>query len=58
MAHTLGLHEPGRGLLLAGGFLAGLALALATAGLSWEAGAFALGLGLAAIVGLAQTCSA
>jgi len=58
MAHTLGLHGPRRGLLLAFGFLTGLAIALATAGLSWEAGAFGLGLGLAAIVGLAQTCSA
>ena len=58
MLQTLGLHEPRRGLLLAAGLLLGLAVALATAGLSWEAGAFGLGLGLAALVGLAQTCSA
>ena len=46
------------GLLLAIGLLLGLALALATAGLSWEAGAVGLGFALAALAGLAQTCSA
>ena len=45
-------------MLLAAGLLAGFAVALATAGLSWQAGAAGLGLGLAARVGLAQTCSA
>jgi len=54
----LHLGETRRGLLLAAGLLAGFAVALATAGLSWEAGAAGLGLGLAALVGLAQTCSA
>ena len=58
MLETLGLHQPRRGLLLAAGLLLGLVAALATAGLSWEAGALGLGLGLAALVGLAQTCSA
>ncbi len=58
MLRTLGLHESRRGLVLATGLLLGLVVALATAGLSWEAGAFGLGLGLAALVGLAQTCSA
>jgi hypothetical protein len=58
MLETLRLNDPRRGLLLAAGLLLGLLVALATAGLSWEAGAFGLGLGLAALVGLAQTCSA
>jgi hypothetical protein len=58
MLEMLHLHEPRRGLVLVAGLLLGLALALATAGLSWEAGAIGLGLGLAALVGLAQTCSA
>ena len=58
MLRTLGLYESRRGLVLASGLLLGLTVALATAGLSWEAGAFGLGLGLAALVGLAQTCSA
>ncbi len=49
-----------RSLLLAAGLLLGLglALAIAPAELSWETGAIGLGLGLAALVGLAQTCSA
>ena len=47
-----------RGLLLTTGLLLGLALALATAGLSWQTGAIGLGLALAALVGIAQTCSA
>ena len=49
-----------RGLLLAAGLLLalGLALAIATSELSWQTGAIGLSLGLAALVGLAQTCSA
>jgi hypothetical protein len=58
MIHTLDLGEGRRGLLLAAGLLLGLALALATASLSWQAGAVGLGFALAALVGLAQTCSA
>ena len=58
MQGTLDLRDASRGVLLAGGLLLGLVLALATAGLSWESGALSLGLGLAALVGLAQTCSA
>jgi len=58
MIGVLELGEGKRGLLLTGGLLLGVALALATAGLSWEAGAAGLGLALAALVGLAQTCSA
>ena len=57
MQGTLDLRDASRGVLLAGGLLLGLVLALAT-GLSWESGALVLGLGLAALVGLAQTCSA
>ena len=58
MIRVLDLGEGRRGLLLAAGVLLGLALALATAGLSWQAGAVGLGFALAALVGLAQTCSA
>ena len=58
MIETLRLGDARHGLLLAAGLLLGLAVALATASLSWQAGAFGLGLGLAALVGLAQTCSA
>lgn len=58
MQEMLDLGTSRRGLLLAAGLLLGLAVAFATAGLSWETGAWALGLGLAALVGLAQTCSA
>ena len=47
-----------RGLLLAAGLLLGLALALATAGLSWQTGAVGLGFALAVLAGLAQRCSA
>ncbi len=58
MIQHLHLAETRRGLLLVAGLLTGFAVALATAGLSWQAGAAGLGLGLAALVGLAQTCSA
>ena len=58
MIHHLDLAETRRGFLFAAGLLAGFAVALATVGHSWEAGAAMLGLGLAALVGLAQTCSA
>ena len=58
MIHVLHVDDARRGLLVAGGALLGLVLALATSGLSWETVAAGLGLGLAAIVGLAQTCSA
>jgi len=58
MTHVLHLADPRRGLLLAAGAVLGLAIAGATAGVSWEPAAIGLGLALAAIVGLAQTCSA
>ena len=47
-----------RGLLVASGLLLGLAIALATAGLSWQTGAIGLGFALATLAGLAQRCSA
>jgi len=58
MIGTLAFGEGRRGLLLASGLLFGFALALAMTGLSWQAGALGLGFALAALVGLAQTCSA
>ena len=58
MIGTLNGNDVRRGLLLALGALLGAAAVLATLGVSWETGAAGLGLGLAAIVGLAQTCSA
>ena len=56
MIRALDPGEGRHGILLAAALLLGLALA--TAGFPWEAGAAGLGLGLAAVVGLAQTCSA
>lgn len=47
-----------RGLLLVAGLLLGVALSPIALGTSWEPAAFGLGIGLAALVGLAQTCSA
>lgn len=58
MIRALDSSDARRRLLLAAGLLLGLALAVATAGLSWQTGALGLGLALAALVGLAQTCSA
>ena len=40
------------------GVVGGVALALALGGPSWEAGAVGLGFVLAAVAGVAQTCSA
>lgn len=48
----------GRGLLLVAGLLLGLALSPIALSTSWESAALGLGIGLAALVGLAQTCSA
>jgi hypothetical protein len=58
MIETLRLNDTKRGLLLAAGLLLGVAVALATAGRSWQAGAYGLGLGRAAQRGSAPTCSA
>jgi hypothetical protein len=55
---TLDFSSTKRGLLLTAGLLLGLALALATAGLTWQAGAVGLGFALAVLAGLAQRCSA
>ena len=58
MIQTLDFSSTKRGLLLAVGLLLGLALALTTAGLTWQAGAVGLGFALAVLAGLAQRCSA
>ncbi len=58
MIRPLILGDARRGLALAAGLVLGLALAAATAGIPWQDGAVGLGFGLAAIVGLAHTCSA
>ncbi len=47
-----------RGLVLVAGLLFGAVLTTTTIGTSWENAALGLGIGLAALVGLAQTCSA
>ena len=46
------------GLLLLVGLLLGSVLVIATLNTSWETTALILGIGLAALVGLSQTCSA
>ena len=58
MIQTLDFGSTRRSLLLATGLLLGLALALATAGLTWQTGAVGLGFALAVLAGLAQRCSA
>jgi len=58
VTHVLHHVDTRRGPLVVAGVALGLALAGATAGVSWEPAAIGLGLALAAIVGLAQTCSA
>ncbi len=58
MIASLDVPDAKRGLLLAMGLLLGLALAGATAGLSWQVGAVGLGFALATLGGLAQRCSA
>ncbi len=44
-------------LLLATGLLLGLALAIAMASISWQAGAVGLGFALAVLAGIVQRCS-
>ena len=46
-----------RGLLLATGLLAGLALVVSTANLHWQTGAAGLGFALAVLAGVVQRCS-
>jgi hypothetical protein len=58
MLHVEHFGDARRGLLLAIGLLIGLAVALGTTGVSWESGALGLGFVLAALAGIAQTCSA
>ena len=58
MIQTLDFGSTRRSLLLATGLLLGLALALTTAGLTWQTGAVGLGFALAVLAGLAQRCSA
>lgn len=60
MLRAIEATGPRQSLLLAAGLLLGVALAVITTagGMSWEVGAGVLGVGLAAIVGLANTCSA
>ncbi len=58
MIQAPGLTAARHGVLLGAALLLGLGLAAATTGLSWQSGAGGLGLALAALVGLAQTCSA
>ena len=58
MIHVEHFSDARRGLLLAIGLLLGLAVALGTTGLSWQTGALGLGFVLAALAGIAQTCSA
>lgn len=58
MIQTLRFDATKRSLLLSAGMLLGLALAFATTGAGWEAGAVGLGFALAVLAGLAQRCSA
>ncbi len=58
MIQTIPITETRRRILLAAGLLLGFLLALAAADASWQTGAVGLGFALAALVGLAQTCSA
>ena len=58
VTHAQTLPSSRRSLVLVAGLLLGLALTATTLGTSWEHVALGLGIGLAAIVGLSQTCSA
>ncbi len=58
MIHAIYVDQTRRGLLLGAGLLLGLVLAVSTTCASWQAGGVGLGFALAALVGLAQTCSA
>ena len=58
VTYAQALPSSRRGPVLVAGLLLGLALTPAAIGTSWEHVALGLGIGLAAIVGLAQTCSA
>ena len=58
VTHALALPAARRGVVLVAGLLLGVVFTTTTLGTSWENPAFGLGIGLAALVGLAQTCSA
>jgi hypothetical protein len=58
MLHTLHTSDAGRAVLLVAGLLMGFGVAFGTMGLSWQTGAIGLGFALAALAGVAQTCSA
>lgn len=58
MNHAVHTGDAGRAALLLVGALIGSAVALGTLGLSWQTGVVGLGFALAALAGIAQTCSA
>ena len=58
MIHAPAVPTTRGGLLLVAGLLLGSLLVVATLSTSWETTALVLGIGLAALVGLSQTCSA
>ena len=58
MIHAPAAPTTRGGLLLGVGLLLGSVLVAATLNASWETTALVLGIGLAALVGLSQTCSA
>jgi hypothetical protein len=58
MHHAIHTRDAGRAVLLVAGALVGLAVAFGTMSISWETGAVGLGFALAALAGIAQTCSA
>ena len=58
MLRILEQRDARRGLLMTAGLALGVALALATAAVSWQTGAVGIGFVLAVLAGLAQRCSA
>ncbi len=58
MIHAPAAPTTRHGLLLITGLVLGSLLVVATLNTSWETTALVLGIGLAALVGLSQTCSA
>ena len=58
MLRVLEQRDARRGLLRTAGRARGVALALATASVSWQTGAVGIGFALAVLAGLAQRCSA
>ena len=58
MTHAPAIPSTRRGLVLVAGLALGVALSALALGTSWENVALGMSIGLAALVGLAQTCSA